>query len=276
MSKKDNSPAISFFSFQDIITSITGIMFLVVMMLVLMILIQPDAAQKQKEQAVSDQLKTLREEMQKLKTALDELNQRSEVQRKRIDELKKLKMETLPELKASLIEKLKAADMNMIRLMDENKRFILLRKEESTSGEKLQEKFKETADINLKLKEVLKQLEQETADYQKLSEKYQAVVKFVWNKSNPKRPILLECSDSVIIGSCLDGKFANKSFNDYNSCISWCRSFPVNDTYFILLLKPSSFSYAEKFSLALSKAGYERGREVLPNDQTMLFKEPVK
>ena len=92
MSKKDNSPAISFFSFQDIITSITGIMFLVVMMLVLMILIQPDAAQKQKEQAVSDQLKTLREEMQKLKTALDELNQRSEVQRKRIDELKKLKM----------------------------------------------------------------------------------------------------------------------------------------------------------------------------------------
>ena len=38
MPKQDHTPAVSLFSFQDIITSITGIMFLVVLLLLLFIL----------------------------------------------------------------------------------------------------------------------------------------------------------------------------------------------------------------------------------------------
>ena len=57
MSKKDNTPAISFFSFQDIITSVTGIMFLVVMLLVLMVLRSPVNAIRQKEMNVSKEIR---------------------------------------------------------------------------------------------------------------------------------------------------------------------------------------------------------------------------
>ena len=59
MSRKDDTPAISFFSFQDIITSITGIMFLVVLILVLMILRSPSNAIRQREMKVSGEIREL-------------------------------------------------------------------------------------------------------------------------------------------------------------------------------------------------------------------------
>ena len=66
MAAKDNSPAISFFSFQDIITSITGIMFLVVIMLVLMVLQQSSSAPQQKSRELQKELTALEGELKQL------------------------------------------------------------------------------------------------------------------------------------------------------------------------------------------------------------------
>ena len=74
MSKKDDSPAISLFSFQDIITSITGIMFLVVLLLLLLIFeskpITPQEKQSDRDrqamQALAQEINTLKMQIQKL------------------------------------------------------------------------------------------------------------------------------------------------------------------------------------------------------------------
>ena len=81
---------------------------------------------------------------------------------------------------------------------------------------------------------------------------------------------MLECGGGGIRLSGIDDGVEPRVFPDYRACLAHCRTFPADETYFILLLKPSAFPYAEKFSRELRKAGYERGREVLPDEQSVI------
>ena len=58
-----------------------------------------------------------------------------------------------------------------------------------------------------------------------------------------------------------------------DSLLKWLGKYPDSDYYVLLLVKPSAFKYAEELSARLKQKGYERGREVLPNDAVQIFKE---
>lgn len=271
MSKKDNSPAISFFSFQDIITSITGIMFLVVMMLVLMILQQPSSTAKQVKKQVTENVKKLEKEIRELKKDLAELARLDEKRKKRLAELEKLNMEKLPAIKKELVSKLEAADALLLQMDGDEKEFLL--KTDKAAKEK--EKFLvDLEELNKKNKQdtvQINDLKDMLLKQKKLIAKYKNVMQFVWDKSNPKRPLLVECSKKSMILSSLDGKVNRKEFQSYAQCMQYCKSFSPSDTYFILLIKPSAFSYAETFSYELQKNGFERGREVVPDEDSVII-----
>ena len=271
MAKKDNSPAISFFSFQDIITSITGIMFLVVMMLVLMILQQPDSAAKQMDQRVKENVKKLEQEVKALKQSLLILAKQAEMRKKRLEELKKLNMEKLPAIKNELVSKLEAADALLLQMDAEEKDFLKKQKEEVDKKAKLLLDLDENEKLKKENEQKIVELKDLVLRQKKLAAKYKNIVKFVWDKNNPKRPVLLDCSEKKIVMNSLDGKIRNKSFSTISDCLDYCKTLPADDTYFILLIKPSAFSYAESLSMALRKNGYERGREIIAKEEQVLI-----
>lgn len=276
MASKDNSPAISFFSFQDIITSITGIMFLVVIMLVLMVLQQPSSAANQKARELQKELTELEQELKQLQDALAKLRKQAAEQEKRIEELKKLRLETLPELKKEWIRKLQITD-NMIRQLEEED--LQIRKEQQKEIDRMKKSeiaIQKNSDQAAELRKELALLDEKTKQKEKIYLKFKNVIRFVWDKSNPKTPVLLECSDKEISVNPIlsDGK--RKTFSDFTQCMNYCRTFSPENTYFILLLKPSAFRYAEDFSWELQKAGYERGREILPDEQSLITGDPQK
>lgn len=273
MSKKDNSPAISFFSFQDIITSVTGIMFLVVIMLVLMMLCQKSSSAQQKEKDLFRELTQLEQQAAELKDAIAKLRKQSAEQDKRIEELKKLKLETLPEMKKEWIRKLRALNRGIAfleeekqQLKDDQKKQISLALEKKAHLVRNQDEIRKQEDFILSLAEKIRHKT-------KLFNKIKNVIRFVWNKSNPKKPVLLECSEKSIVASSLNDFIKRQTFSSYTQCLDFCKKLPPAETYFILLLKPSAFSYAEKFSLDLQKAGFERGKEVLPGEETLISEE---
>ena len=277
MSRKDNSPGISFFSFQDIITSITGIMFLVVLMLVLMILNSPSLAATQKAREVSEEIAKLEKDLTDLRKSLGQLDRQTDLQRKRVAELEKLKLETLPELKASLIRKLTALDEAMLKIVSETKRFVSLQKKESATGVRLQADLvaanTRCDDLN---KEII-QIQAMLAEKQKLYKRIKNVLRFVWNRQDGRDPMLLVCGETEIVANTLTGNGGSQPFSNHLECLEWCRKHhDPSTTYFVLLLKPGSFPYAEDFSEALREAGFQRGREVLPDDKTTVFGEIVK
>ena len=276
MSRKDDTPAISFFSFQDIITSITGIMFLVVLILVLMILRSPSNAIRQREMKVSGEIRELEKNLRELRRAAAALNSRTEEQRKRLEELKKLKLESLPGLKSSLIDKLDAADAEIRLRQDETQHFRSLFRQEKSEARKRQKLLAADRAASAALESEIRDLTKRIAEEQQLRKKLEKVLQFVWDRRNPRNPILLVCGEMEITANMLRGPKEQIVFTDSGKCLEWCKSQDRNDVYFILLIKPSAFTYAENFSAELLKAGFQRGREVLPDDRTVIFGELSK
>lgn len=273
MAAKDNSPAISFFSFQDIITSITGIMFLVVIMLVLMVLQQNSSPARQKSRELQTELAALENELKQLQDSLVRFRRQDEEQNKRIEELEKLRLETLPGLKQERLRQLKLVDRTIAELEETNER-ILLRQQEQVKIKKEKEiLIQRNKDRLTELRQEIAALDESIRQREKIYLRFRNVIRFVWNKSNPKQPVLLECSGTEITVNPLDGKNRRRIFTNYSECMVHCRTFSPQSTYFVLLLKPSAFSYAERFSRELQKAGYERGREILPDEQVLITGE---
>ena len=189
MAKKDNSPAISFFSFQDIITSITGIMFLVVMMLVLMILNQSGVTGAEKQ--VRADLRQLNRELEELQSMVTQFEKTSRLQQEQITKLQQLKLETLPEKKRTLIAVLQDMDNAIRQAAKDESTFLKLQEKERINGEK-------QAAETLRLAENNRQLEKTLLRQEKNHELYRKIMQMAWDKGNPKRPVFLECGKDSI------------------------------------------------------------------------------
>ena len=273
MSKKDNSPAISFFSFQDIITSITGIMFLVVMMLVLMILNQSSPADREAK-AVKGDLRQLNLELQELKESFEQYRRKTARSQKRAAELAALKEKDLPELKKTLTLALQSADAEIKQLADEEKeQLLILQKEQENSKKNIAETERIAAE-NSKQQQTVRQLSETLERQEKQHQQYVRILQLAWQKSSSKQPVFLECSANSIRSGTLDGSSPVQEFRSVDECLNWCRTQPAGGVCFVLLIKPSAFSYAEKLSRQLQKAGYERGREVIPDESPLLGQQP--
>ena len=209
--------------------------------------------------------------MKELKESLLILSQQADRRKKRLEELKKLNMEKLPAIKNELVSKLEAADALLLQMDAEEKDFLKKQKEAVDKKAKLLLDLDENEKLKKENELKIVELKDLVLRQKKLAAKYKNIVKFVWDKSNPKRPVLLDCSEKKIVMNSLDGKIRNKSFSTISDCLDYCKTLPADDTYFILLIKPSAFSYAESLSMALRKNGYERGREIVANEDQVLI-----
>lgn len=266
---KDNIPSVSFFSFQDIITSITGIMFLVVIMLVLMVL-QQNPVVSQKSKVLQKELDAQKKELEKIQTLIADLDRQDAVQKANIEKLKKIRVETLPGLKDEWIRKLKKIDNETIELKDLEERMLREQKELAVQKNENEILLRKNKTIYEDSGREIDDLDNEIKYQEKIYRKHKNLIRFVWKKNTHKQLVLLECSKTEIILSSLNNKVKRRSFTNMNECMSFCRSFSPDDTYFVLMLKPSSFPYGERFSRELQKAGFERGREILPSDDIVI------
>ena len=277
MAARDNTPTISFFSFQDIITSVTGIMFLVVIMLVLVVLQQSQSsASRRKSQELQKELTALEEEMGRLRDSLARLRRQSAAQNERIRELQKLRIETLPELKQKRIAELRAVDDSIRQLEKTNERILQRQAKQLELRTESEIVIRRNRDTIAERRQNISALDEEIKRQKKLYDNVKNVIRFVWNKSNLKRPVMVECGEKEISVNSLDGSIPRRVFTNYGDCMAYCRTFPAESTYFVLLLKPSAFAYGEEFSGELQRAGFERGREILPDEQTLITGEMPK
>ena len=119
MSKKDDSPAISLFSFQDIITSITGIMFLVVLLLILLIF-ESTPTKNQQNSDDSKDIREIRQQIIRLQQMLLQNRRMEDDLRKRIAEQQKLPMAVLEKKKLDLSESVQKLQQQLLLLNANN------------------------------------------------------------------------------------------------------------------------------------------------------------
>ena len=273
--RKDNSPAISFFSFQDIITSVTGIMFLVVLILILMLLMRNELTPVEREEA--SRTEALKAELARMQEELAAAAGSVASLEKRLAELEKLNLDECPARIAALNRHLQSLEqetqMAVRQTQEARKHQEHLKKEREVLERKLQQAesvVKEAQGKEVKLTKKVKEMESKLQESKKR-------VRFTWNRSSGKTPLLVECGKDTILVGYKDSATPVKSFKATNplrlcdNFMKWVETMGASKYHVLLLVKPGAFPYAEHLSTLLLDKGFERGREVLPNDDVMIF-----
>lgn len=281
MPRKDLSPSISFFSFQDIITSVTGIMFLVMLILTLMLLTRHRMEQpvQQKE---TEEIRALHENIQLLKDQIVQILAQSQEMQQRIEELKKLDAKSIPIRRQEAQQKLVSLKNTLEALrkkQDETQNTITEVTQQSTAAAaEISEKEKTLATL-----EAEKQKKTETKDRLETEKKNASrIMRFTWAKNISQKPILVECAATYIRAGSYNsdvpqveftcGTGANEQANMRERFFIWARKHLPSETYFVLLAKPSGFENVEYMAHFLGLKGFLRGREILPNDDVVVFR----
>ena len=275
--KSKEETAISLFSFQDIITSVTGIMFLVVLLLMLMMI--TSRIPKFKDTQASESIKELRKEANILKNQLQQLRKNHEQQNKEIEQLKKLSPEEiqrkLEEFRQILqIEQAQAETLaNTVQSKEERYKILLQEKQELTQS--VEQKKKVIEDLQQQQKELTETIKQKEAD----SQQRNRVIKYVIHSSSVKTPVLAELDKDGIRFMDLNTKKLTdlrRPGNAHESLPMFAMElsrFNPSQVYFSVAVKPGGFKYALQVLKILKDNNIERGSEILPDDETSIFED---
>lgn len=248
MSRKKDEVGVSFFAFQDIITAVTGIMFLVVLLIILLIfekrsietVEQVDAKELEKVQA---QIEAIQKIIVKHETPVVEFDEKVTP-----EELKE-QLETLDQTIESLtIQNEKVTEK--LKILNEDERIC-----------------KETiANTNLQLEKTKIELEQRQKELEKKKKRISLSIDGTTNK----KPIFVECNATEIRLQESPGA-KTQTFPNRDAFLTWTKTISPQNIYFILLLKPEAYVYGNKLQNELKKLGFERGVETLPESNSEVF-----
>jgi hypothetical protein len=278
MGRKSTSvPSISFFSFQDIITSVTGIMFLVVILLVLIIIESNSvpAAAGSPARTVKTDLDALRKRFEALRESITDHRAWLAKNNQTVETLTKIDFSSIPakiEMMQSELallrterEKIKAEVLRIERECTE------IRGSETAQSEKVQnlstDAEKREQEISEKKSELSK-LQEEVAKRKQIS--------IAISRDESKIPVLVECGKDGIRAKLQSSSeihdFRTPDLIHFNKTVtqflSWSNTLPSDQYYFVLCVAPAAFGYVGDLLVKLKEAGKERGVEVLPDDES--------
>lgn len=281
MPKRDHTPAISLFSFQDIITSITGIMFLVVLLLLLFIL---EAEPKTSDREVRRKLKEAEERIEALRGQLAANRSAGRGLLRKIEEYRRNDPRLLQQRRRELQQELPRLAAEAVRSEAEEKALesesAALRHEQETAEKRREELRLLVQAAKRHGAELRGELEQ--AEKQELSRR--RLVPYTVDGNSGLDPVLAECGpDGIRVLVPADKSVhdfrrpgALTSLESVEAFMSWVRTLDASKVYFCVLVKPSAFRYAEVTASQLLAAGFRRGLEVMPSDESTIFGEEAR
>lgn len=249
----NDEPPVSLFSFQDIITSLTGIMIFFLLLFSLNILELTQQAQE--ESPVYQELAQINEKNKILKRQIADISSDIRTYRKRI-KAARLKDEAALKIERyrfeEKINELKQEDLDR-KLQVKKEKYTLLEKENS----KLKQRQIQIEQEDEKLKKLAAEIEagkKQIAEIRKAMEKRRKEVQITVDSSINKIPVLVELSvNEICIVNTKDKSkriFPRKSpliSELVAEAVSHLRLFSPGRYYFVLMVKPSAADYIDFF-----------------------------
>lgn len=279
MSKKDDSPAISLFSFQDIITSITGIMFLVVLLLILLIF-ESTPTKNQQNSDDSKDIREIRQQIIRLQQMLLQNRRMEDDLRKRIAEQQKLPMAVLEKKKLDLSESVQKLQQQLLLLNDEFSSLQNQERADIAMVDQMQQKLQTlTSEIDEnKLKQ--QQMQKDVEKLQKNLRIAKQTVKFSVESASDKHYLLAELGKDGF--KVLD--FSNKNTYDLRKpgasenkklqiFLDWLKNRDQYSEVISVILPPSKLKEWLPISTQLRKLRFTHGLELYPADDMSIFSE---
>lgn len=276
MSRKDDSPAISLFSFQDIITSITGIMFLVVIML--MIFLFESKPKSSDDPETAKMKKSVAAEITALQKSLDELKKEEERQKKALEELMKMSPEKIAARKRELEKKYAQVAQNLLKLQQEQNEMRLFIQNAAENIRTMQAKL--AVDKEQLAKETLESAEnrKNLENLKKQLEEVKKAATFSVESSSDKNFILAEFGkDGFMVKDFsaqvdhdlrIPGASADEHIDKF---IDWVSTRDKNSELVSVIIGPANLKHWNEIANRLKKLSFGYGVEFYPDDNTTIF-----
>ena len=259
---------ISLFSFQDIITSVTGIMILVTLILALEVIQKREGSPQNRTKQLTTELQTAVQQTAAMQVT-------AAAAKAEIDNLRA----TLQQSESNLLETVKVDSTQAARsLRDLEELNKLLADELAQSTRRAQEADK--AKQNMEAEQTTKSKDKVTLEQtsqtvqQKLEElrKLRAANRVIFNltQSGPKAAWLVELGAEKILAAETGKKVPAQSFNTPGAFVAWAKKRNRASEYFVLLVKPATIQQFEVVRDALEKANFDLGFDLLKADQTAI------
>ena len=275
--REEEASAISLFSFQDIITSITGIMFLVVLLLVLIMLTSHEPSKQEVKTEDADtqemlaQLATLQQQLAELKNIQNIVDKDLEKIRTlspaaieaKLKELEKLLKQKSLELQKSALEQKKA----QAELEELERKLRDLNQQLDPKLKKLKKLEEQRKNLQLKLQQKKAEIEQR-----------KKMMEYSIDNNTNKVPVLVEVSaDGCQVLNVSNNQHSDLRVrgNAYESIKKLWQYLDRNCypsiNYVTLVVKPSGFRHVAGITETLKQKNFERGIEILPDEKTSIF-----
>jgi hypothetical protein len=259
--RRDNQAYISLFSFQDVMASVIGILFFIVLMMCLDIVDQTTAAAKEcQDSAITENIEKLRENIHTCDTEITRINQQ-------IDQVS---------------EKMQLSSMGDREVLEEvkklNGRLKIMYVQLNQSHEKMTDAAQKCNSVRKELFEKKKSLD----DLQRRIEECKSrihstppvprIAYIIDSRKDRLEPWLLEVSKDRLRVATKDGSSAVIQFNESSpearleSLFEWVRQQSPKKHYFVLLIKPGSLDILLPIMKKLKELGFDIGTDLFPDE----------
>jgi hypothetical protein len=262
---------ISLFSFQDIITSVTGIMILVTLFLALEVI-------RRKEGSPQNRTKVLTQELIKASEQAAKVNSTLSANRRQIEQLRS----ALAGDESQLLDSVKVdADEVARKLSDLDELNKLMASELSESEARRRETERQLEEMQSRetdkqqdkqtLEQLAKTVQAKVQELQKLRQANRVI--FNPTQGDSKTPWLVEFTTTGILSAPIGKKEKPQSFPSVAAFKSWAAKRSKAGEYFVLLVKPSTIEKFLDTRENLEKQGFDVGFDLLKDDQTAIDPE---
>ncbi len=255
--RRHNSSVFSLFSFQDIITSVTGVLILLTLLLTLE-LVQRKSAPAVMTSRIVDQLQSA---IARNQLEIDELRGALSKQRLRMmrvagvnPESAQNRLSELERQKDDLRERLEKATADRNRARD---REVAARREEAREVGREQV-----------LQKVREELDKKRRALQRLKESNRMI--FNPSQTAGKKPWLIEVTDTSFTAAEWGASAPPRVFSSITELTKFAASQQAESTYFVLLVKPNGIHAFEVARRGLEAAGFDVGFDLVGSDQTAI------
>ena len=277
MSRKDDSPAISLFSFQDIITSITGIMFLVVILLVIFLFESKPKKADADPETVKMQ-KSIYAEIVELEKILADFRKQEEEQKKLLAELQKMSPETIEKRKKELEKRISGLKIRQRVILKDQAEMRLFKEDAIKNIQNLKIKSENTVKKSLETEQQITENKKILEDLKIKVAEAKKSVSFSVEKSSDKKFILAEFGKNgfrikdFVLNQDHDLRKPGISDEEHiDNFILWVSKRDRNNEFISVILGPSKLKYWQYISGKLKEMFFVYGVEFYPDDDSTIF-----
>lgn len=261
--RRGGAPPISLFSFQDIITSVTGIMILVTLMMAVELAMRP-----QKTKAVvpmsTAHVEVLRTTMAEAAKEVEQLRARHERGTQALKEVAAISASEL-QAEARELERILERLQREANELEQKKQDVQNRKEAADKNKVDREADRRKTD---ELVEKIKEMEEQLA---KLKQQNRVVYNPAPGSS--KSAWLVEIAGNRVLAAELEKPEKPQVFDQPTRLadfLAWARGRDRRREYFVLLVKPSGIEAFTQIHVQLKQAGFDLGFDLLSAEQSAI------